>query len=113
MTTTRLPWSKARAAGRAARRSAPALQPNLPSLWDRGYRLCFAEIEVADADQPDSARLLLWQDIDLAPDFPNLVAFLDDWRSRHPGTISSVKVATFDDVMPDMLELRGRSLAIH
>jgi uncharacterized protein Usg len=86
---------------------------NFPTLWDRGYRFCFAEIEIEDPNVQGSFRLLLWQDADLAPEFPNLVAFLNDWRTRNPGTIHSVKVATFDLIHPEMVEAMGGSIAVH
>jgi uncharacterized protein Usg len=103
-------WSRARRTTRSAKSVDPA---TYPTLWDRGYRFCFAEIEIEDSNVQGSFRLLLWQDADLAPEFPNLVAFLNDWRTRNPGSIHSVKVATFDLIQPEMLEAMGGSIAVH
>lgn len=84
-----------------------------PSLWEKGYRLTLAEIEVSDSDCPDQ-RTLYWQDIDHAPDFPVLTSFLEQWRAENgKSTLCSVKVATYDGISPADLSSAHISLMVH
>lgn len=58
-----------------------------------GYRLTTAEILYR---MPDCQRLLqsfVWQDYDLAPDFPRLHKFLSFWQNNLDGPLHSVRVA--------------------
>ena len=83
------------------------------SLWEKGYRLTLAEIEVADSGVADP-RTLYWQDIDHAPDFPVLSSFLEQWRAENgKSTLCSVKVATYDGISPDDLNRAQISLLVH
>ena len=45
-----------------------------------GYGLTAAEIHFYRLDAPSLLQLFVWQDYDLAPDFPVLFGFLDHWR---------------------------------
>jgi uncharacterized protein Usg len=87
------------------------------TLWDMGYRMTFAEIEVSDerlcAQAPEVTRTLLWQDLDQAPNFPVLNSYLDHWRTQQSGVIASIKIAVMDGVDPDMLATQSISLGIH
>lgn len=58
-----------------------------------GYGLATAEILYR---LPDHQRLLqsyIWQDYDLAPEFPTLKKFLDFWTRKLDGPLHSVRVA--------------------
>jgi len=44
------------------------------SLWDQGYRMVDAEIEFTDRTGGTGPRVLLWQTLDIAPDYPVLQA---------------------------------------
>jgi uncharacterized protein Usg len=88
------------------------------TLWEKGYRLTFAEIEVSDPPvcegQAGYTRTLLWQDLDVAPNFPVLSSFLEDWRIGHTSSeVASVKIAVLEGVEPDDLAQQQFSLGIH
>ncbi len=46
------------------------------SLWDLGYRMTSAEIEIENPLIPGLSCTFLWQDIDQAPHFPVLRSYL-------------------------------------
>jgi uncharacterized protein Usg len=62
-------------------------------LQIEGYGLTTAEIHYRLPDHPSLLQLYLWQDYDLAPDFPILRRFLDHWRRELEGALHSVRVA--------------------
>ena len=47
-----------------------------------GYGLTTAQIHYRMPDQPSLLQLYIWQDYDLAPEFPTLQAFLDFLAAR-------------------------------
>ena len=53
----------------------------IPQL--KRYRLTTAEILYHFPDHPDLLQTYVWQDYDLAPEFPTLRRFLDFWRTQH------------------------------
>ncbi len=84
------------------------------SLWDKGYRLTLAEIEVESSSQDGARKTLYWQDLDHAPDFPVLCSYLEDWRATHlKASICSVRVATYDAITPEQLAQARFSLSVH
>jgi uncharacterized protein Usg len=84
------------------------------SLWDKGYRLTLAEIEVESAGSGAERQTLYWQDLDHAPDFPVLSSYLEDWRATHiKASICSVRVATYDAITPEHLSRARFSLSVH
>jgi len=67
-----------------------------PSILKRqlqGYRLSTAEILYRLPDHPALLQSYIWQDYDIAPDFPVLTQFLDFWIKELEGPLHSVKVA--------------------
>ena len=61
-------------------------------LQMKGYGLTTAEIHYHLPDHPSLLQLFVWQDYDLAPQFPELSAFLAYWRREVEGTLHSVRV---------------------
>ncbi|MFZ5727105.1 MAG: usg protein [Pseudomonadota bacterium] len=59
----------------------------------RGYGLTTAEIHYYRPDHPSLLQLFVWQDYDLAPDFPVLFDFLDHWRREIEAALHSVRIA--------------------
>jgi uncharacterized protein Usg len=57
------------------------------------YRLTTAEILYHLPDHPHVLQSFIWQQLDLAPDFPALQRFLDYWRTGIVAKLHSVKVA--------------------
>jgi uncharacterized protein Usg len=64
----------------------PAAVPNL------GYRLTTAEILYHLPDHPHLLQSFVWQQMDVAPDFPALHGFLNFWRRGIAGRLHSVTV---------------------
>jgi uncharacterized protein Usg len=58
------------------------------------YRLTTAEIFFQGADDPDNLQSLVWQDYDMAPDYPELRKFLTYWARHIDGTVHSVQVVS-------------------
>jgi uncharacterized protein Usg len=58
-----------------------------------GYGLTTAEIHYHRPDAPSLLQLFVWQEYDLAPDFPVLFDFLDHWQREIEGALHSVRIA--------------------
>ena len=59
----------------------------------RDYRLTTAEILYHLPDHPALLQTFIWQEYDIAPEFPILRKFLDFWTRNIDGKLHSVKVA--------------------
>ena len=59
----------------------------------QGYRLTTAEILYHLPDHPHLVQSFVWQQLDLAPRFPELRRFLAFWEQNIEGKLHSVKVA--------------------
>lgn len=59
-----------------------------------GYRLTTAEILYHMPDHPGVLQSFIWQDYDLAPDYPVLHRFLDFWTRQIEGKLHSVRVGS-------------------
>lgn len=59
----------------------------------QGYGLTTAHILYRLPDHPALLQSYVWQDYDLAPQFPELARFLEFWRREIEGALHSVKVA--------------------
>lgn len=57
----------------------------------RGYGLTTAEIYYRMPDHPALLQSYLWQDYDLAPDFPEMNGFLKFWQEKLEGPLHSVR----------------------
>ncbi|MGF1611686.1 MAG: usg protein [Kiloniellales bacterium] len=60
----------------------------------RDHRLTTAEILYHLPDHPSLLQSYIWQDYDLAPNFPMLRKFLDFWSRNLDGKLHSVTVGT-------------------
>ena len=59
----------------------------------KDYRLTTAEILYHLPDHPNLLQTYIWQEYDIAPEFPILRKFLDFWTRNIEGKLHSVKVA--------------------
>ncbi len=57
-----------------------------------GYGLATAEILYRLPDHPRLLQTYIWQDYDIAPDFPTLIRFLHFWTQKLEGPLHSVRV---------------------
>lgn len=83
------------------------------SLQLAGYRLTTAEILYHMPDHPRLLQSFVWQQLDLAPRFPELCKFLDFWTREIEGRLHSVKVASVGLITPGELRLIGSEFRIH
>lgn len=79
----------------------------------RDYRLTTAEILYHMPDYPKLLQSYLWQDMDLAPEFPVLRKFLDFWQANLDGKLHSVKLATQKLITPGEMRLVTAEFRIH
>ena len=66
----------------------------------QGFHLTTAEILYRMPDCQALLQTYVWQDYDLAPEFPALHAFLDFWRDSLDGPLHSVRVARVGLIKP-------------
>jgi uncharacterized protein Usg len=78
-----------------------------------GYRLTTANILYRLPDHPSVLQSFIWQHLDLAPKFPELLKFLDFWRREIEGPLHSVTVASAALVKPAELRMAGSVFSLH
>jgi uncharacterized protein Usg len=83
------------------------------ALQLQGYRLTTAEILYHLPDHPHLLQSYVWQQLDLAPDFPVLRRFLDFWTLSLDGKLHSVRVAHAPVLTPGRFRHAVASLALH
>jgi uncharacterized protein Usg len=79
----------------------------------KDYRLTTAEIIYHMPDYPSLLQSYIWQEMDIAPQFPELKKFLDFWESNLDGKLHSVKVASALLIMPNKYKHTQREILIH
>lgn len=57
----------------------------------QGYGLTTAHILYRIPDFESVLQTFIWQDYDLAPDFPQMTKFLDFWQTKLDGPLHSVR----------------------
>ena len=66
----------------------------------KGYRLATAEIFYRRPDHPSLLQSYIWQDLDIAPQFPVLRRFLDFWQRSLDGPLHAVRVSSSSLMRP-------------
>jgi uncharacterized protein Usg len=79
----------------------------------RGYRLTTAEILYHLPDTPSLLQSFIWQELDLAPEYPVLAKFLRFWETSLDGRLHSVRVAARGLISPAELKHYGHELTLH
>ena len=79
----------------------------------RDYRLTTAEILYHLPDHPNLLQSYLWQEYDLAPNFPVLHKFLDFWSHNLDGKLHSVKVADQQLIQAPKLRTAAAYMRLH
>ena len=79
----------------------------------KGYRLTTAEILYHMPDHPRLLQSFIWQELDIAPDYPVLVKFLRFWETRLDGKLHSVRVAARGLISPAELKHFGHEITLH
>lgn len=83
------------------------------ALQLRDYRLTTAEITYFMPDAPSLLQTFVWQEMDLAPHFPELRKFLAFWESNLEGALHSVRVAAAQVIMPAKYRCIAGSFLVH
>ncbi|MBK0399083.1 usg protein [Limibaculum sp. M0105] len=78
-----------------------------------GYSLATAEIFYRMPDAKSLIQTYVWQDYDLAPEFPNLRKFLDFWTRELDGPIHSVRLAHSRLLRPAELRMVEHEFVLH
>lgn len=78
-----------------------------------GYSLTTAEILYRLPDHPSLLQSYIWQDYDLAPEFPVLRKFLDFWRDTLEGPLFKVTVGSSKLIKPAEWQAIGAEFRIH
>ena len=78
-----------------------------------GWHLTTAEIMYRMPDYRSLLQTYIWQDYDLAPEFPRLIKFLDFWSRNLDGPLASVRVAHAGIVGPVELRHVGAEWRLH
>jgi uncharacterized protein Usg len=78
-----------------------------------GYRLTTAEILYWMPDFPDLLQSFIWQNLDMAPEYPVLRKFLDFWQAGIEGKLHSVRVASIGLVGPRELRYANAEFRLH
>lgn len=76
-----------------------------------GYRLTTAEILYHLPDHPGVLQTYVWQELDIAPEFPVLQKFLGFWERELEGRLHSVRVGTVSLISAG--ELRHTAHLVH
>ena len=77
------------------------------------YRLTTAEILYRLPDHPKILQSYIWQDLDIAPQYPVLHKFLEFWGRELDGKVHSVRVASASLIKPPSYRNPGAYLRLH
>ena len=78
-----------------------------------GYGLATARILYHLPDHPRLLQTYIWQDYDLAPEFPVLLKFLMFWRERLDGPLHSVVVGHSKLIRPAEIRALNGEFRLH
>jgi uncharacterized protein Usg len=78
-----------------------------------GYGLTTAEILYHLPDHPGLLQAYIWQEYDIAPDFPTLIKFLSFWQQRLDGPLHSVRVGHTKLIRPAEIKSFNGEFRLH
>ena len=67
------------------------MDPTDTELMLKGYGLTTAEMTYRMPDYQSVLNTFVWQDYDLAPDYPKLFGFIEFWQGEMDGPLHSVR----------------------
>jgi uncharacterized protein Usg len=79
----------------------------------KDYRLTTAQIFYFMPDHPALLQEFIWQELDLAPRFPELRRFLDFWDEQLDAKLHSVRVAHSRLIKPSEFRALDGRLILH
>jgi uncharacterized protein Usg len=77
------------------------------------YRLTTAEIVYHLPDYPELLQQFIWQELDIAPQFPVLTRFLRFWETNLDGRLHSVKIAHARLITPAEMRFADGEFRVH
>lgn len=83
------------------------------ALQLEGYRLTTADILYHRPDHLDLLQNFIWQQFDMAPEFPELKKFLEFWEENLDGPLHSVTVSSQALVRPAEFRWATCELTLH
>ena len=84
-------WSSGMSDGPAHKKSGNDDMNEEMEMMLKGYGLTTAHIFYRMPDHPSLIQTFLWQNYDLAPDFPQMKGFLKFWEEKLDGPLHSVR----------------------
>jgi len=78
-----------------------------------GYGLTTAEIHYRMPDQLSILQMFVWQEYDVAPQFPVLQKFLEFWEDELEGPLHSVTVAHKKLIRPAEFRVTNGEFMVH
>ncbi len=76
------------------------------------YRLTTAEIIYRLPDHPGLLQTFIWQELDMAPEFPILQKFLAFWEHNIDGKLHTVRVTNCRVIRPAEIRMPGCVLTV-
>jgi uncharacterized protein Usg len=83
------------------------------TLQLKDYRLTTARIYYHMPDYPGVLQTYVWQELDMAPHFPELRKFLNFWQGSLDGKLHSVRVASAKVIQPAKWRHQRASYALN
>ncbi len=83
------------------------------ALQLRDYRLTTAEILYHMPDHPGLLQTYIWQALDMAPRFPELLKFLKFWKTNLDGKLHSVRVGSIDVIQTPQIRTNASHFVLH
>jgi len=77
------------------------------------YRLTTAQILYHMPDHPTLLQTFIWQELDLQPEFPTLMRFLEYWEQNLDGKLHSVVIASTRVIQPSEVRHFSHGLYLH
>lgn len=77
------------------------------------YKLTTAEILYHLPDYPALLQSFIWQQLDQAPEFPQLKKFLDFWHKNIEGKLHSVTIAHAELITPHEINFAKDQFLLH
>jgi uncharacterized protein Usg len=79
----------------------------------KDYRLTTAQILYFMPDHPSLLQEFIWQELDIAPRFPELKRFLDFWDEQLEAKLHSVRVTHSQIIKPSEFRALNGQLILH
>jgi uncharacterized protein Usg len=83
------------------------------ALQLKNYRLTTAQIFYFMPDHPKVLQEFIWQQLDIAPQFPALLAFLEFWNRKLDAPVHSVRIAQSALIKPAEFRALEGHLVLH